>query len=250
MIPSWLAALVAVLAVSLVSFIGILALSVDAKRLNRWLLLLVSFSAGALFGDAFLHLLPEAVEHAGGFSVSLGLSVLAGIVLFFAIEKLIRWQHCHHAIGEGHQHPFAWMNLIGDGVHNLIDGLLIGASFLAGMPVGIATTIAVLLHEIPQEIGDFGVLVHGGFSRARAMALNFGSALLAVLGLGIALWLGSTAETFAALLVPFAAGGFIYIAGSDLIPELHHHESVRKSAMQIVVFLAGIGVMCSLLLLE
>jgi len=142
------------------------------------------------------------------------------------------------------------MNLIGDGVHNLIDGILIGASFLADPVLGVATTIAVILHEIPQEIGDFAVLVHGGFSRGKALALNFGSALLAVAGVAIAIWIGSAAESFAALLVPFAAGGFLYIAGSDLIPELHHHESVKKSILQLITFLAGIGVMWAMLLLE
>lgn len=250
MLEPWLQAFIAVIIVSLISLVGIAAISVDAKRLRKALIFLVSFSAGAFFGDVFLHLLPEAVETAGGFSIELSLSVLAGIVLFFAIEKIVRWQHCHHAPDVDHPHPFAWMNLIGDGVHNLIDGILIGASFLADPVLGVATTIAVILHEIPQEIGDFAVLVHGGFSRGKALALNFCSALLAIAGVGIALWIGAAAESFAALLVPFAAGGFLYIAGSDLIPELHHHESVKKSIFQLVTFLAGIGVMWAMLLLE
>jgi zinc and cadmium transporter len=250
MIPSALQAFLAVLIVSLISFVGLLAISIDTKRLRKVLLLLVSFSAGAFFGDVFLHLLPEAVESAGGLTLELSLAVLAGIVLFFAIEKVVRWQHCHHGLEDNHTHPFAWMNLIGDGVHNFIDGILIGASFLASPALGIATTIAVVLHEIPQEIGDFGVLVHGGFSRAKALLMNFASGLLAIAGVGIALLIGARAEHIAALLVPFAAGGFLYIAGSDLIPELHHHESVKKSLLQLVMFLCGIGVMGLLLLLE
>jgi len=250
MIPAWLAAFAAVIVVSLVSFVGVFTLNTDPKRLHKWLLLLVSFSAGAFFGDVFLHLIPEAVESADGFTTPLGLAVLAGIVIFFTIEKIIHWQHCHHPGDDTHPHPFAWMNLIGDAVHNFIDGVLIGASFLVNASLGLATTLAVVLHEIPQEIGDFGVLLHGGFTRSRALALNFASALLAVLGVAIALWVGSAASSFAALLVPFAAGGFLYIAGSDLIPELRRHESVRKSLHQLVTLLAGVGVMALLLLLE
>ena len=207
---------------------------------------MISFSAGAMFGDAFLHLLPETVaEH--GFTLSVSLSVLGGIIGFFVIEKLIHWRHCHMPITENHVHPFAWMNLVGDGVHNFIDGLIIGASYLVSIPVGIATTIAVILHEIPQEIADFGVLLHGGFSKKKALLVNFLTALTALLGGVLALILSHYIEGITVFLVPFAAGGFIYIAGSDLIPELHKEVKFSRSVLQVVSFVCGIGIMLLLL---
>jgi len=126
--------------------------------------------------------LPEIVNEAG-FGLSVALYVLSGILLFFVLEKVIHWQHCHMPITKQHVHPFAKMNLIGDSLHNFIDGLIIAASYMINIPTGIATTIAVVVHEIPQEIGDFGVLLHGGFSKGKALLLNLGTALVAVLGL-------------------------------------------------------------------
>lgn len=210
---------------------------------------MISFAAGALLGDAFFHLLPEIVGEKG-FGVNISLYILGGIAFFFIVEKIIHWRHCHHPITKDHPHPFAWMNLFGDGVHNLIDGLIIGAAYLVSIPVGVATTVAVVLHEIPQEIGDFSILIHGGFSRAKALLLNFFSALLAVLGAIIALLLSSKTENLTTFLVPFAAGGFVYIALSDLIPELHKEEALRKSLLQLFAFAIGIAIMFSLLLNE
>ena len=149
-----------------------------------------------------------------------------------------------------HAHPFAYTNLVGDGLHNFIDGLIIGASYIVSVPVGIATTIAVVLHEIPQEIGDFGVLIHAGFSKGKALALNFLSAVAAILGAVVALWLSGAVEGLEMVLIPLAAGGFIYIAGSDLIPELHKENHIVRSILQVISFIAGIGVMLLLLLLE
>ena len=146
-------------------------------------------------------------------------------------------------------HPYALMNLVGDGVHNFIDGLIIGASYLASIPIGIATTVAIVLHEIPQEIGDLGVLLHGGFSRNKALFFNFLIALFAVLGAIIALLLGSVVEGLTGFLLPFAAGSFIYIAGSDLIPELHKEVKASKSFIQFLIFLLGVGVMLGLVYL-
>ena len=213
------------------------------------LVYLISFSAGALFGDAFIHLLPEVVE-SHGFSLIISLSILTGIVLFFILEKIIHWQHCHLPITEEHVHPFAYMNLIGDALHNFIDGVIIAASYVVSIPAGIATTLAVALHEIPQEIGDFGVLIHGGFSRSKALVLNFISALAAVLGAVLALWAAAFVERIELFLVPIAVGGFIYIAGSDLIPELHKETILRRSILQVLAFLLGIGVMTALLFIE
>ncbi len=241
--------ILSVAVVSLVSLVGIIGLSLNFKRLNSIVLFLVSFSAGALFADAFVHLIPEAVEKYG-FSVSLSLYVLSGIVFFFIVEKFIHWHHCHTSHSKHHVHSFAYMNLLGDAVHNFIDGLIIGASYLVNIPTGIATTLAVVLHEIPQEIGDFGVLLHGGFSRGKALFMNFLTSLTALLGTVLALVLNNYISNLSAFLVPFAAGGFIYIAGSDLIPELHKEEDTRKSLIQLVTFLLGMAVMFGLLLFE
>lgn len=244
----WSYSLLSVFVVSLISFIGIFTLSINAKRLRSFLVYLLSFSAGALFGDAFIHLLPEAAKESG-FNVFVSISVIAGILIFFILEKFIHWQHCHMPIGEGHAHPFAYMNLVGDALHNFIDGLIIAASYLIDIPTGIATTLAVVLHEIPQEIGDFGVLLHGGFSKAKALMFNFATALSAVVGAFVALLISNT-TSFANLLVPFAAGGFIYIAGSDLIPELHKETKVSRSIMQLIAFILGISVMFLLIFVE
>lgn len=242
MIIVWLYTLGSVILVSLIAFVGVFTLSMKKDKLMKIVLFLVSFAAGALFGGAFIHLLPEAV-HEFGFSVNMSLYLLLGIVLFLVLEKFIHWRHCHIPTSEDHPHPFAYINLVGDGVHNFIDGLIIGGSYLVSIPLGITTTIAVILHEIPQEIGDFGVLIHGGFSRKRALLLNFGTALTAVLGAVVALVLGGMVENLTMFLLPFTTGGFIYIAGSDLIPELQKEVELSKSAVQLICFLLGVGVM-------
>src|SRR3989344_3424132 len=173
--------ILSVLIVSIVSLIGILALSIKTDKLKKILIYTISFSAGALFGDAFIHLIPEAVKETG-FGLKTSLFILLGIIFSFIIEKFIHWRHCHLPHSKEHIHPFAVMNLLGDGIHNFIDGIIIGASYLASIPTGIATTIAVILHEIPQEIGDFGVLLQGGFSKSKALAFNFLTAATAILG--------------------------------------------------------------------
>jgi len=249
MLDIWLYALASVLIVSLISLIGIVTLSIKVEKLKTFLTYMVAFSAGALFGDAFLHLLPEIVEK-NGFTLIISGFTLGGIALFFVIEKVVHWQHCHYPITEEHVHPFAIMNLIGDGVHNFIDGLIIGVSYIVSIPVGIATTIAVALHEIPQEIGDFGVLIHGGFSKSKALGLNFLTALAAVIGVIIALLASIHVKNIELFIIPIAVGGFIYIAGSDLIPELHKEFETKKAILQLLAFIAGILVMAALLLLE
>ena len=237
-----------VLVVSIVSLIGIVTLALKGPRLKNFLAFMVSFSAGALFGDAFIHLLPEAVE-SRGFSLGISLSVLLGVILSFSIEKVIHWRHCHLPITKSHAHPFSLMSLIGDGVHNFIDGLIIGAGYLASIPTGIATTVAVIFHEIPQEISDVAVLLYGGFSRSKALFVNFLTALTSLAGALLAIIIGSKVEAVSLFLVPFAAGGFIYIAGSDLIPELHKDFTARKSLAQILSFIIGVGAMVLLLAL-
>ncbi len=231
-----------VLIVSVISLIGILTIGINEKLFSKMLLYLVSFSAGALFGGAFLHLLPELSEKFG-FGFEAGLLVLAGIILFFVIEKGIHWHHCHLVTPSKSVHSFGYMNLIGDAVHNFVDGLMIGGSYIASLELGIATTVAVILHEIPQEIGDFAVLLHSGFSRNKALLFNFISALTAFGGAIAALVLGSFIGNIAFFLLPFTAGGFIYIAGSDLIPELRKCFTFKESLIQLIFMIFGISLM-------
>ncbi len=247
----WIYSLISVFIVSLISLIGILTVSIQIKKVRKFLIYLVSFSAGALFGGAFFHLIPEVVEEYG-FTLQISFLMLGGIILFFSLEKIIHWHHYHmpDTKGKGYIHSFAIMNLIGDGFHNFLDGLIIGAAYLINISAGIATTIAVAFHEIPQEIGDFGVLIHGGFSRVRALFLNFGSALLAVIGAIVSLALSIYVENIQYIIVPVAIGGFIYVAGSDLIPELHKHPKLKDSVLQLITLISGILVMAALLLLE
>ena len=237
-----------VIVVSLISLIGILTLGLNKKILSKWAVYLISFSAGALLGDVFLHLLPEIVEK-NGFDFDISATILLGVLGFFVLEKVLHWRHCHENFGEEkHIHPFAWNNVIGDGFHNLLDGVIIAGSYLVSVPVGLATTFAVIMHEIPQEIGDFAVLIHGGFSKGQALLVNLGSALMAVLGAVIVLTLSGNVESLEKILVPLAAGGFLYIAGSDLIPEIHKHsDSFWKGVGQFIGLVLGMGVMVGLL---
>lgn len=245
----WIYALVSTLAVSLMSLAGLFTLYVQGSKLNKILSYVISLAAGTLIGDAFIHLLPEIVEE-HGFTANISFYILGGIVMSFVMEKIIHWRHCHHVTSEDHPHPFAWINLMGDAVHNFLDGLIIGAAYVVDFQVGLVTTFAVILHEIPQEIGDYGVLIHGGFSKTKALFMNFLTALTAILGTIIALLLSSVSESLIVFLVPFAAGIFIYIACADLIPELHKEENAKKSSLQLLAFLAGIGLMAALILME
>lgn len=229
----------ATLLVSIISVIGIITLILKKKLLDEILLILVSLSAGALMGGAFLHLIPEALEKFESFN--LFLYVLIGFGLFFFIEKVLYWRHCHK--GKCPVHTFAYMNLLGDGVHNFIDGLIIAASFIVAIPLGLVTTLAVALHEIPQEIGDFGVLVYGGFDKFKALSLNFITALTAIVGGIVGYFLSTYIEASTAFLIPFAAGGFIYIAASDLVPEIRKEMKFEKYITSFIVFVIGILVM-------
>lgn len=245
----WLYSLVSVLIVSLISLVGVLTFALNIEKLKKILLYMISLSAGALIGDTFIHLLPEAAETTG-LTSTVSLYIISGIVVSFVMEKIIHWRHCHVPTCESHPHPFVWMNLFGDSIHNLIDGLVIGASYLVSIPLGIATTLAVILHEIPQEIGDFGVLLHGGFSRGKALFFNFLTALTAILGTVAVLLIGQNTQNLTHFLVPFAAGSFIYIASADLIPELHKETALRKSLLQLLWFGIGILAMAGLLWVE
>lgn len=247
---TWLFGIFSVVIISLISMIGVLALWLKENQLKRVLLYMVSFSAGALFGDAFIHLIPEAIEETG-FELSISVFILFGVLFSFVVEKFLRWRHCHIPTSSEHPHSFAYMNLFGDAIHNLIDGLIIGGSYIVNFSVGIATTLAVLFHEIPQELGDFGVLVHGGFSKRKALWFNLLTALTAAIGTILALTFGSVIEGFTPLMLSFAAGNFIYIAGSDLIPELRKDEAnLKKATLQIISICLGIITMVFMLLFE
>lgn len=249
----WFYTIISVVIISLISLIGVFVLALKGKILSNLVLILVAFSAGALLGDTFLHLFPEMA--ASGWNINTSLMLMVGILLFFVLEKFIRWQHCHDIdCPEHHPRHLAIMNFIGDGLHNLIDGMIIAGSYLVSIPLGIATTIAVVAHEIPQEIGDFGVLIHAGLKASRALLLNFLSAIFAIAGALIVLIISSQSSTltltFTQFLIPLTAGGFIYIAASDLIPELHKETKPAKSLLQLLALLAGIGVMILLLKLK
>lgn len=256
-VAAWYA-LLSTLMVSLVALVGIFTLSLRRQWLDEILFLLISLSAGALLGDTFFHLLPEVIEAVGAFSLPVSLLTLAGIVIFFLLEKFVIWHH-HHTIEtpedhahhhHSHPHSVGVMNLVGDALHNLIDGMVIAASFLISPTVGVATTIAVILHEIPQEIGDFGVLIHSGFSVKKALFFNFLSGLVAVFGAIIVLVIGDHTEILLPYLLPFISGGFIYIACSDLIPELKKETVTHRSLLQFLALVVGIGVMYLLTFLE
>lgn len=225
--------------ISLISFVGVFTLALKEQRLEKILLFLVSLSAGALMGGTFIHLLPEAEKN-----FSHGehyLIVLFSFIFFFFVEKLLYWRHCHQ--GKCDIHTFGYMNLFGDSFHNFLDGLILAGTFVTDVRLGVVTTLAVCLHEIPQEIGDFGVLLYAGFKKERALLLNFLVALTAVLGSLVGYFLSFRLSNFVSVLLPFAAGGFIYIAASDLMPELRKEKSLNKSLLSFGVFLIGVAIM-------
>lgn len=197
---------------------------------------LIGFSAGGLIGGAFLHLLPEALEEAS--SRIIFPYLILGFIFFFVLEKYLHWRHCHKGICD--IHAFTYLSLIGDGIHNFTDGLVIGTSFIISLHFGIITTLVIIFHEIPQEIGDFGVLVYGGFSKFKALYCNFIIALTCVLGTIVGYFTSANITNFSVFLLPFTAGGFIYIAACDLIPELHKQPDLKNSAQAMLAFICGV----------
>lgn len=233
--------LVSIFIVSAISFIGILFL-IKKKMVDKILFYLVSFAVGALLAGAFLHILPEAIKN-GAEPIWIFAFVLLGMIIFYAIEKFLWWHHCHHSPHAECKHrkkSVAYLNLIGDGLHNILDGAIIATTYLASVPLGMITTLAVIAHEVPQEIGDFGILVFGGFSKLKALMWNFISGLTALIGgLGV-YFLASQFEGVLVYLMGLSAGSFIYIAGVDLIPHLHEEKELKKSLIQFGCILAGI----------
>jgi len=245
----WFYALASVIVVSAISLIGLAVVAIQPQRLRRALFALVSLAAGSMFGDVFIHLLPESYAQSEA-HVATALTVLAGIFGFFSLEKFLRWRHEHLIDAHVHVQPVGYLNLVADGVHNLIDGMLIGAAYVASVPIGIATTLAVILHEIPQEIGDFGVLLQAGLSTRKALVFNVLSASLAIVGALITLVASSTTAQFVAVMLPLTAGSFIYMAGADLLPELHKELTPAKSIIQLIAMAIGTGVMLLIAALE
>lgn len=236
--------------VSAISLIGVFTLALKDAVLNKIVFYLVAISAGSLMGGAFLHLIPEAVQKADGQQGidNVFFAVLVGFALFFVLERGLHWHHCHsHKNNENCAiHPFTYLNLIGDGFHNFIDGVVIAAAFSLSVELGIATTVGVIIHEIPQEISDFGVLIYGGLSKFRALALNFLSATLAIFGTLCGFLLVSVAQGMMPILVAITAGGFIYVSASDLIPELHKESDFYRSLIAFLCFFVGVGLMVAL----
>jgi zinc and cadmium transporter len=238
-----------VLVVSLISFIGAFMLSLREELVRKYIFLFISLAVGALLGDALIHLIPESLEASTNITRT-SVLIIAGILFFFILEKFLHWHHHGEDKEESHIHPVGKLVLFSDGIHNFLDGIIIAASFLVSTPVGLATTLAVILHEIPQEIGDFAVLLHSGYTKSRALWLNFLSALSAILGAIFLFSIGNLAEISSFYFVPIAAGGFIYIAVADLIPELHKTKELKYSVLQILAVMAGVLAMVALTFIE
>mgnify|MGYP001576033510 CR=1 FL=1 len=224
----------------LLALTGAFSFLLSKKFFNKTLIVLVAFSVGALLGGAFFHLIPEALS-----SLKLTATIILfvlGIFMFFILEKIIHWRHCHDENCK--THPYSYLILYGDAMHNFIDGLLIAGSFLVSIPIGIVTSILVLAHELPQEIGYFGVLVHGGFSRSKALFFNLLSQLTSVLG-GLIGYFFLSAEKFSIYLLPIAAGGFVYIAVQDLIPEILKEKDKIKRIINLLGIIIGLAVLIS-----
>ncbi len=250
MFAEWTYTLLSVFVVSAISLMGIAAISLSDRTVKRTIFISVSLAAGAMFGDAFIHILPESFAEPGR-KLLTSTYVLVGILTFFTLEKFLRWRHAHEFENESVRRiePVGYLNLFADAVHNLIDGMLIGAAYTVSISVGLATTIAIILHEIPQELGDFGVLIHAGFSKGRALVFNFLSGLLAIIGALVSLIASQYVVSFSEFMLPFTAGGFIYIAGSDLLPELQKERKPWKSALQLTALTLGVGLMYLLTLI-
>jgi zinc and cadmium transporter len=239
----WISAIASTIIVSVISITGIFFLALRTDKLREMVFILVSIAVGALLGNVFFHLIPESFEAIENERL-IALLILSGILAFFIMEKFLNWHHSHD-VGHIDDHPksYGYMSLLADGMHNFTDGILIGAGWLAGPEIGIATTLTVILHEIPQEISDFGILVHAGFTARKALFLNFYAALTAVLGTLITLLLGNTVKELSHWILPVAAGGFIYLAGTDLMPELNKDRSRRNSLVQLLMIIAGLALM-------
>lgn len=230
-------ALLSVIFVSLLSLLGASLIVFKKETLAEIITYSLAFSSGVLLGSAFLDLLPESVGRLSHEAYPL---VLVGVIVFFCVEKLISWHHHVEGDESRAEKPVAYLTLIGDGIHNFTDGAVIGAAYLASFPLGVTTTLAIIAHEIPHELSDFLVLIHGGFSHRKALIYNFYSATTAIAGTLLVLFAATQYTSVEKYLLPFAAGNFVYIAASDLIPELLTKRKGTISIVQVALLVAGV----------
>lgn len=226
---------------SAIALIGSLTLILKPATLDRLLMPLVAFAAGSLIGGAFFHMIPVAYRSNLNL-LEIGVAVVTGFTAFFILEQFFHWHHCHRAQGDCRQ-PLTYLILLGDGLHNFLGGLAIAGIFLVDIRAGIAAWLAAAAHEIPQELGDFGVLVHGGWSKKRALVFNALSGLTFLFGGLLAYALSSQIDV--SWLIPFAAGNFIYIGASDLVPEVNKHGStnLQTNIVHLASFVLGLGLL-------
>jgi zinc and cadmium transporter len=224
---------------SAIALVGSVTLLLGEATLNRIIMPLVAFAAGSLLGGAFFHMLPAALEETPG-EASVFLWTLVGFALFFALEQFLHWHHCHRASSDCKQ-PLTYLILLGDGLHNFLGGLGVAGVFLIDVRLGLAAWLAAAAHEVPQELGDFGVLIHGGWRKATALLLNLLSGLTFLAG-GLLAY-AAAARVEVGFLVPFAAGNFIYIGASDLVPEVNKHRDLRSNVLHFACFSAGIALL-------
>jgi zinc and cadmium transporter len=247
--------LISVVVISFISLIGALTFVLFGLITARMMLALVALAVGALLGDTFLHLVPEIFEKPH-YALESSLLIILGIIIFFILEHILHWHHNKHSKAEFESHaetkksikPVGRLILISDGVHNFIDGVIVGTGYMISVEIGIATTIAIILHEIPQELGDFGVLIHAGYTKTRALLYNALSGTPAILGVMLIYLLSSHVETVTMWALPIAAGSFIYIAIADLVPELHQKQ--KSAPLEFAMLALGIGIMYFLTILD
>jgi len=226
-------------AMSAIALVGSVTLLLSEAALSRILTPLVAFAAGSLLGGAFFHMLPAALREAPDDPVVF-LWVTAGFGVFFALEQFLHWHHCQRAVSDCKK-PLTYLILLGDGLHNFLGGLGVAGVFLIDVRLGVAAWLAAAAHEVPQELGDFGVLVHGGWEKGTALLLNLISGLAFLVG-GLLAWAAS-ARIEVGFLVPFAAGNFIYIGASDLVPEVNKHRDIAANLVHLMSFLSGIALL-------
>jgi zinc and cadmium transporter len=223
---------------SAIALVGSVTLVLPEETLKKLLLPLVALAAGTLLGGALFHMIPASVDKVGN-HLSIYVWILVGFGLFLGLEQFLHWHHCHRAPSE--HRPLTYLILIADAFHNFIGGLAVAGAFLIDIRVGISAWIAAAAHEVPQELGDFGILIHGGWNKGRALLYNFLSALTFLVG-GLVAY-GASRTIDVTFLLPFAAGNFIYIAAADLIPEIKHEESARLNVVHFLSFMIGIALL-------
>jgi len=234
--------LISSLITSFISLIGI-SFFLFFKKNDKIIFYWISFAAGVILGSVFLRMLPEITHEESISNLKLYTFVLTGIISYFLIEKFLRWVHCHKETNELHVHPVGIMNLFGDGIHNFLDGVAIGISYHINIHIGILTTLMIILHEVPQEIGDFGMLLYAGFTQRKALFWNFISALSAVIGsIGGYIFGNFMSHSTILIIMAFVGGGFLYIAMSDIVPELHKTNTTKEALIQTITILLGIGI--------